>query len=129
MAHNRKGQSAGMQIGPVFLVMLLILLIGGGGVAYVWQKNEIRAMSQEKLRKERALHELQINNRKSRDILEKLLVPGNLDAKAREFKLGLAPCPPEQVVRIIEPVAAGSPVTNVTTGQLARRALSGIAAR
>lgn len=121
MAQNRKSQSAGMRIGPVLLVMLIILLVGGGGVGFVWQKNEIHAMSQKKLQKEKRLAALRIENKQYRDSIEKLLVPEKLDAKSREFKLGLVPCPLEQVVRLVEPVDVSSSTTNTGTGLLARR--------
>jgi hypothetical protein len=41
MARNRKNQSAAMRFGPVLKALLLCLLIGGSGIGYVWQKDQI----------------------------------------------------------------------------------------
>lgn len=125
MSQKRKSQSAGMRLGPTLLVMLLILLVGGGGVGYVWQKNEIYAMSQKKRQKENRLVELRRENKSHRDRLDYLRLPWVLDVRARELNLGLAPCPPEQVVRIGEPSAAVNTMTNGATGLLARRSTAG----
>lgn len=123
MSQNRKGQSAGMRIGPVLLVMLLILLIGGGGVGYVWQKNEIMVMSQKKHQKEIRLEELRRENKMHRDRLDYLRLPWVLDVRAKELNLGLVPCPPEQVVRLPEPTVTGTPSTNTDSSLLARRSM------
>ena len=41
MARNRKYQSAANRFGPALKAFLLCLLIGGPGVGYVWQKDQI----------------------------------------------------------------------------------------
>ena len=41
MARNRKYQSAAIRFGPALKALLLCLLIGGSGVGYVWQKDQI----------------------------------------------------------------------------------------
>jgi hypothetical protein len=125
MSQNRKSQSAGTRIGAMLLVMLIILLIGGGGVGYVWQKNEIREMSQKKRQKENRLEDLRRENKMHRDRLDYLRLPWVLDVRARELNLGLAPCPPEQVVRLSEPVAVSTAPTNAKAGLLARRSTPG----
>jgi len=124
MSHNRKSQSAGIRMGSLLLVMLLIMLIGGGGVGYVWQKNEILEMSQKKRQKENRLEELRRENKMHRDRLDYLRLPWVLDVRARELNLGLAPCPPEQVVRLSEPVAVIEAPTNAPPGLFARRSTS-----
>ena len=47
MAKNRKYQSAALRYGPAFKAFLLCLLIGGSGVGYVWQKNQIYELGQQ----------------------------------------------------------------------------------
>lgn len=121
MSQNRKSQSASVRLGPVLLVILIILFIGGGGVGFVWQKNEILAMSQKKRQKENRLEELRRENKMHRDRLDYLRLPWVLDVRARELNLGLAPCPLEQVVRINEPAPATNSTTDTAAGLLARR--------
>jgi len=41
MARNRKSQSAAIRFGPALKAFLLCLLIGGSGIGYVWQKDQI----------------------------------------------------------------------------------------
>ena len=129
MSRNRKSQSAGVRIGPVLLVILIILFIGGGGVGFVWQKKEIVQMSQKKRLKENHLEELRRENKMHRDRLDYLRLPWVLDVRARELNLGLAPCPLEQVVRLNEPVPVNSSTKNAAAGLLARRFTPGIEVR
>src|SRR5665647_619456 len=112
MSQNRKSQSAGVRIGPVWLVILIIRFVGGGGVGYVWQKKEIVQMSQKKRLKENRLEELRRENKMHRDRLDYLRLPWVLDVRARELNLGLSPCPLEQVVRLNEPASGNSPTSN-----------------
>jgi hypothetical protein len=126
MSQNRKSQSASMRIGPTLLVILIILFIGGGGVGFVWQKNEILEMSQKKRQKENRLEVLRRENKIHRDNLDYLRLPWVLDVRARELNLGLAPCPPEQVVRLNEPVSVINSATNTASGLFARRSTPGI---
>jgi hypothetical protein len=129
MSQNRKSQSASVRLGPVLLVILIILFIGGGGVGYVWQKKEIVQMSQKKRLKENHLEELRRENKMHRDRLDYLRLPWVLDVRARELNLGLAPCPLEQVVRLNEPVPVNSSTTNAAAGLFARRFTPGTEVR
>ena len=47
MARNRKYQSAAIRFGPTLKALLLCLLIGGSGVGYVWQKDQIYQLGQQ----------------------------------------------------------------------------------
>ena len=46
MARNRKNQSAVVRFGPAVKALLLCLFIGGSGVGYVWQQNQLLIMLQ-----------------------------------------------------------------------------------
>ena len=54
MARNRKYQSAAIRFGLALKAFLLCLLIGGSGVGYVWQKDQIAQLGQQI--KKRELH-------------------------------------------------------------------------
>ena len=47
MARNRKYQSAASRFGPALKAFLLCLLIGGSGIGYVWQKDQISQLGQQ----------------------------------------------------------------------------------
>ena len=47
MARNRKNGSAAIGFGTVLKAFLLCVVIGGSGVGYVWQKEQINCLSQQ----------------------------------------------------------------------------------
>jgi cell division protein FtsB len=108
MARNRKYQSAAVRFAPALKAFLLCLLIGGTGVGYVWQKNQIYELGQQKLKRERRLAELRDQNEKLRKQLAMLCSPANLEARARELNLGLVAPQPSQIRRLVEPQAEAS---------------------
>ena len=59
MAKNRKYQSAAIRFGPALKAFLLCLLIGGSGIGYVWQKNQIYELGQQIRKREMHLKEVQ----------------------------------------------------------------------
>jgi hypothetical protein len=103
MARNRKYQSAAIRFGPALKALLLCLAIGGSGVGYVWQKNQIDELGRQILKKEKQLADLQRENRKLDDLLGTLCSPPKLDQRVHELNLGLAPTQPNQVLRLDEP--------------------------
>ncbi len=66
MARNRKYQSAAIRFGPALKAFLLCLLIGGSGVGYVWQKDQISQLGQQIKKRELRLAELEHQNEKLR---------------------------------------------------------------
>ena len=66
MARNRKYQSAAIRFGPALKAFLLCLLIGGSGVGYVWQKDQISQLGQQIKKRELQLAELGNQNEKLR---------------------------------------------------------------
>src|SRR5579883_39787 len=103
MARNRKNQSAAIRFGLAVKVCLICLAIGGSGIGYVWQKNQIYDLGQQMRRREARVQELREQNDKLRKQLATLLSPRFLDQRAKELKLGLVPPQPSQVLRLAEP--------------------------
>ena len=105
MARNRRYQSAVIRFGPAIKAFLLCLLIGGAGVGYVWQKNQIYQLGQQIRKREFRLAELEEQNEKFRKQWAVMRSPQYLEMRIRELNLGLALPQPEQVWRLPEPQA------------------------
>lgn len=103
MARNRRNQSAAIRFGPALKAVLLCALIGGSGVGYVWQKNQISELGQQISKRERNLIQLQEQNKKLRDQLAMLRSPAKLDQRVRELNLGLSEPQASQIWRVAEP--------------------------
>jgi cell division protein FtsB len=103
MARNRKYQSAAIRFGPALKALLLCLLIGGSGVGYVWQKNQILQLGQQIKKRESWLEKLEDQNEKLRKQLGTMRGPQYLEKRIKELNLGLAPAQPAQVWRLTEP--------------------------
>lgn len=102
MAKNRKNQSAAVRFGPVLKVFLLCVFVGGSGVGYVWQKQQIYELSREIKDREERLEGLRRQNERLSRTLMQLESHRDLDAQARQMDLGLVPPQPHQVVRLGE---------------------------
>src|SRR5215216_6449066 len=108
MARNRKYQSAAIRFGPALKALLLCILIGGSGVGYVWQKNQIYQLGQEIKKREVCLDKMEDQNEKNRRQLGIMRGPQFLERRIKELNLGLAPAQPSQVWRLTEAVPEGS---------------------
>jgi len=104
MARNRKSQSAATRFAPALKACLLCLLIGGSGVGYVWQKEQIADLGRQRKIRENRLQRLEDTNEGLRKQLAKLRSPQYLQPRAKE--LGLIVPQQAQVLRLNEPVAA-----------------------
>jgi hypothetical protein len=102
MAKNRKNQAAAIRFAPALKASFLCLLIGGSAVGYVWQKNEIYRLGQQRIQREARLKQLQSDNKRLVDQIAVLHSPVMLDRRAKELNLGLAPATPLQVVRLTD---------------------------
>ena len=103
MARNRKYQSAAIRFGPALKAFLLCLLIGGSGVGYVWQKDQISQLGKQIKRRELQLGVLEDQSKKLRDQLGTMRSPPYLERRIQELGLGLVPPQPAQVWRLSEP--------------------------
>jgi len=102
MARNRKSQSAAIRFGPALKALLICLLIGGSGVGYVWQKDQIVRLSREYKLRENRLKRLEDQNDKLRKQLGNMRSVGFLEARIKELNLGLVPPQPSQIWRLTE---------------------------
>jgi hypothetical protein len=103
MARNRKYQSAAIRFGPALKALLLCLLIGGSGVGYVWQKNQIYQLGQQIKKRETWLDKMEDQNEKLRKQLGVMRGPQYLERRIKDLNLGLAPAQPGQIWRLSEP--------------------------
>lgn len=103
MARNRQYQSAAIRFGPALKAFLLCLLIGGSGVGYVWQKDQISQLGREIKKREVRLHELEYQSDKLRKQLGTMRSPAFLERRIQELGLGLVPAQPPQVWQLAEP--------------------------
>jgi hypothetical protein len=103
MARNRKSQSAAIRFGPALKAFLLCVLLGGSGVGYVWQKEQIAKLGHQIKNKELQLHSLEEKNEQLRDKLAYLRSPKYLELRIKD--LGLVIPQPSQVMRLPEPGA------------------------
>jgi len=105
MSRNRKAQSAAIRFGPALKAFLLCVLIGGSGVGYVWQKEQIAKLAQQLKTRELRLNGLQDQNERVRRQLATMRSPGFLEMRIKEANLGLVQPQLSQVLRLSEPVA------------------------
>lgn len=115
MARNRKYQSVAVRWGPPLRAFLLCVLLGGAGVGYVWQKNQIYLLGRQIKDRELQLQKLQEQNEAARQLLLTLRSPRNLEARIRELGLPLTAPHPSQVWLVAEPGAEIPGVARATT--------------
>ena len=104
MARNRKNQAAAIRFGPAVKAVVLCLLLGGSGVGYVWQKNQIYDLGQQMKKRETTLWTLQYHNEELRKQLAKMRSPKFLETRVKELNLGLVQPLPGQILRLSEPL-------------------------
>jgi hypothetical protein len=117
MARNRKSQSAATRFGPALKASLLCVLIGGSGVGYVWQKEQIAKLGRAMNLREHQLETFEDQNERLRKQLANMRSPQFLEPRTKD--LGLAVPQQAQILRLIEPVAA--PPRRETLQQYASR--------
>jgi hypothetical protein len=105
MARNRKSQSAAIRFGPALKAFLLCLLIGGSGVGYVWQKEQISKLGRQLKGRETRLGSLEQQNELLRKQLANMRGPRFLELWIKEANLGLVAPQPSQILRLNEPIA------------------------
>ena len=103
MARNRKYESAAIRFGPTLKALLLCLLIGGAGVGYVWQKDQIYQLGRQIKQREVHLRDLADRNEKLRKQLSTMRSPSLLEARIKELKLGLLQPEQAQIWQLPEP--------------------------
>ena len=102
MARNRKNQSAAVRFGPALKALLICLFIGGSGVGYVWQQNQLLELGRQKAEKEKRLNLLRVQNSQLGRHLAELQSPKSLETRLKELNLGLSMAQPTQIVRLVD---------------------------
>jgi hypothetical protein len=102
MSRNRRNESAAVRFGPLVKVFLLCAFIGGSGVGYVWQKNQIYELGRQIKQCELQLDELKRQNTHRANTLALLRSPAALDARVRELRLNLVAPGRHQILHLPE---------------------------
>jgi len=97
------------RFGPAVKAFVLCLLIGGSGVGYVWQKEQLARLGQQIKLRESRLSALKEQNEKLRKQLAFMRSPRFLEARIKEWSLGLVLPQPGQIWRLTEPSAEATP--------------------
>jgi hypothetical protein len=93
-------------------------LIGGSGIGYVWQKDQISRLGAQIKKCEQRLSCLKEENEKKKKQLAELLMPKNLQMRIKELNLGLAEAQQSQIWRLREPLP---PTSKTNSGEYASR--------
>ncbi len=104
MARNRKSQTAAIRFGPALKALLLCLLIGGSGVGYVWQKEQIARLGLQIKKQETTLKAMEIRNKELRQHLADMRSPLQIKSQIKKDGLGLVLPADNQILRLPEPV-------------------------
>lgn len=102
MSRNRKHQTAAVRFGPALKALSLCLLIGGSGVGYVWQKDQINILGDRIRQTERRLQEVRAQNERLVRILASLQTHAAIEAQIKKLELGLVAPAPDQIVRLVD---------------------------
>ena len=103
MARNRKYRSAVVRFGPALKAFVLCLLIGGSGIGYVWQKNQIYELGRQIRQREQRLKMLADQNDKLRTAAATMRLGGYLEMRIKKLNLGLVVPDASQKWRLTEP--------------------------
>jgi uncharacterized protein HemX len=103
MARNRKYRSAAIRFGPALKAFLLCLVIGGSGVGYVWQKNQIYELGRQIKQREQRLAGMEQQGEKLKKQLATMRTVQSLEDSIKRLNLGLGQPQASQVWRLTEP--------------------------
>ena len=103
MRHNRKREL--LRFGTVARSLVVCIAMGGVGLGYVWQKNQIYRLGDDLKKREAALGTLQKRNTMLSGQLAHWKSPAVLELRCQQYNLGLVAPRDIQVVRLPEPGA------------------------
>lgn len=121
MARNRKKHTAAIRFAPALKAFVLCVLIGGAGVGYVWQKQQIIRLGGQITEREKLLNRLVEQNENRRRQLADMLTTQFLETRIKELRLGLVQPDPSQIWTLPEPLPGGQ--GPVRQSQFAARSL------
>jgi hypothetical protein len=102
MSRNRKHQTAAVRFGPALKALSLCLFLGGAGVGYVWQKEQINTLSERLKRSEIRYSQLRAQNERLAGVLDGMQTLHALEARIKQMDLGLVAPEPDQIVRLVD---------------------------
>ena len=103
MARNRKYRSAAIRFGPALKAFLLCLVIGGSGVGYVWQQNQIYELGKQVKQREQRLSGLEQQGERLKKQLATMRTVQALEDSIKRLNLGLGQPQISQVWHLTEP--------------------------
>ena len=107
MSRNRKHQTAAVRFGPALKALSLCVFLGGSGVGYVWQKDQINILAERLKASETRYDQLRRQNDRLGRVLAMLQSHSEIEAQIKRIDLGLVAPQPDQIVRLVErPVAS-----------------------
>lgn len=115
MARNRKYRSAAIRFGPALKALLLCLVIGGSGVGYVWQKNQIYELGKQVKQREQRLSGLEQQGERLKKQLATMRTVQSLEDSIKRLNLGLGQPQISQVWHLVEPSRDGASATTNET--------------
>jgi hypothetical protein len=101
-ARNRKHQAAAVRFGPALKAFGLCLFLGGAGLGYVWQVDQIHKLGVDRKQCEQRYEKLRRQNEILSRVLATLQSPGELESRIKQMNLGLVAPEPNQIVRLVE---------------------------
>lgn len=116
MSRNRKHQTAGARFGPALKALGLCLVLGGSGLGYVWQKDQINKLGERLKQCEKRYEQVLGENERLARVLETLQTPAQIEARIRQSGLEMVAPEPGQIVRLVE--APPQPATPAATERL-----------
>lgn len=117
MARNRKNQN-GARFGPAIAAFVVCLVVGGAGLGYVWQKDQIQKLGLRMRKLEVAIEAKQASNKQHMDHYQFLTSPRQLAVRVQELSLGLTQPEPAQIMRLWDVPSMTVPVAEL--GRTAR---------
>jgi len=108
MSRNRKHKTAAVRFGPALKALGLCVFLGGSGVGYVWQKDQINVLADRLKACESRYDQLRRQNDRLGRVLAMLQSHSEIEAQIKRIDLGLVAAQPDQIVRLVEQLPAAS---------------------
>jgi len=102
MASNRRNEPMAVRFGPAIKALVLCVFIGGSGIGYVGQKNQLHILGAQFKAREVKLDRLRHENDEKEGVLKSLESPRELDARVKQMNLDLIAPQPNQIIRLVE---------------------------
>lgn len=102
MAKNRKRESAVVRFGAIIKALLVCSLLGGVGIGYVQQQDQLHLLGKQRKDREVKLDRLRRENERRLRDLDALQTPAKIEERIRLMNLGLVQPQPDQIVHLVE---------------------------